>query len=135
MSSYPPILIDTLPRIQYSPIETEAIRWQVDSFKETPGLDEYNIIEQLEELIKTFGVHIRHEAIKQEEDLVKVVGGLCLLRGEYVLIISSKATTMERINALATALKHFDLDQIYLRPVLRELLDRIPEQRPFRQER
>ena len=94
-------------------------------------MDEYNIIEQLEELIKTFGVHIRHEAIKQEEDLVKVVGGLCLLRGEYVLIISSKATTMERINALATALKHFDLDQIYLRPVLRELLDRIPEQRPF----
>ena len=94
-------------------------------------MDEYNIIEQLEELIKRFGVHIRHEAIKQEEDLVKVVGGLCLLRGEYVLIISSKATTMERINALATALKHFDLDQIYLRPVLRELLDKVPEQRPF----
>jgi hypothetical protein len=94
-------------------------------------LDEYNIIEQLEELIKTFGVHIRHEPIKQDEDLVKVVGGLCLLRGGYILIINSKATTMERINALATALKHFDLDQIYLRPVLRELLDRIPEQRPF----
>jgi hypothetical protein len=33
---------------------------------------------------------------------------------------------------LATALKHFDLDQIYLRPVLRELLDRIPEQKPFK---
>jgi hypothetical protein len=29
-------------------------------------------------------------------------------------------------------LKHFDLDPIYLRPVLRELLDRIPEQRPFK---
>ena len=95
-------------------------------------MDEDTIIEQLEELIKRFGVHIRHEAIKQDEDSVNVVGGLCLLRGEYVLIISSKATTMERINALATALKHFDLDQIYLRPVLRELLDRIPEQRPFK---
>ena len=94
-------------------------------------MDEYNIIEQLEELIKTFGVQIRREPIKQDEDLVKVVGGLCLLRGEYLLIISSKATTMERIKTLATALKHFDLDPIYLRPVLRELLDRIPEQRPF----
>ena len=94
-------------------------------------MDENIIIEQLEELVKGFGIQIRSEAIKQDEDLVKVVGGLCLLRGEYILIINSKATTMERINTLATALKHFDLDQIYLRPVLRELLDKIPEQRPF----
>jgi hypothetical protein len=95
-------------------------------------MDENTIIEQLEELIKSFGVQIRREPIKQDEDLVRVVGGLCLLRGEYILIINSKATTMERINTLATALKHFDLDPIYLRPVLRELLDRIPEQRPFK---
>jgi N-dimethylarginine dimethylaminohydrolase len=94
-------------------------------------VDENIIIEQLEELIKSFGIQIRCEAIKQDEDLVNVVGGLCLLRGEYVLIINSKATTMDRIKTLATALKHFDLDQIYLRPVLRELLDRTPEQRPF----
>src|SRR5512139_2719004 len=94
-------------------------------------MDENTIIEQLEELVKSFGIQIRNEAIKQDEDLVKVVGGLCLLKGEYVLIINSKATTMERINTLAMALKHFDLDQIYLRPVLRELLDKTPEQRPF----
>jgi hypothetical protein len=43
-------------------------------------MDENTIIEQLEELIKTFGVQIRREPIKQDEDLVKVVGGLCLLR-------------------------------------------------------
>jgi hypothetical protein len=95
-------------------------------------MDENTIIDQLEELIKSFSVQIRREPIKQDEDLVKVVGGLCLLKGEYILIINSKATTMERITALATALKHFDLDPIYLRPVLRELLDRIPEQRPFK---
>jgi N-dimethylarginine dimethylaminohydrolase len=94
-------------------------------------MDENTIAEQLEELIKSFGIQIRHEAIKQDEDLVNVVGGLCLLRGEYVLIINSKATTVDRIQTLATALKHFDLDQIYLRPVLRELLDKTPEQRPF----
>ncbi len=94
-------------------------------------MDENTLIEQLEELVKSFGVQIRREPIKQDEDLVKVVGGLCLLRGEYVLIINSKATTMERINTLATALKHFDLDRIYLRPVLRELLDKIPEQEQF----
>jgi len=95
-------------------------------------MDENTIIEELEELIKSFGIQIRHEPIKQEEDLVNIVGGLCLLRGEYVLIINSKATTMDRIKTLATALKHFDLDHIYLRPVFRELLDKIPEQRRFK---
>ena len=96
-------------------------------------MDEDAIIEQLEELVKAFGIQIRSEAIKQDEDLVKVIGGLCLLKGEYVLIINSKASTMERIWALATALKHFDLDRIYLRPVLRELLGKIPEQEQFSQ--
>ena len=60
-----------------------------------------------------------------------MVGGLCLLKGEYVLIINSKAKVKDRIRTLAMAVKDFDLDQIYVRPVIRELLDRIPEQRPF----
>jgi len=94
-------------------------------------MDENTIIDELEELINSFGVQIRREPIKQDEDWVKVVGGLCLLRGEYVLIINSKATTMDRITTLATALKHFDVDRIYLRPVLRDLLDKIPEQEQF----
>ncbi len=94
-------------------------------------MDESTIIEQLEELVKSFGIQIRSEPIKQDQDLVRVVGGLCLLKGEYILIINSKATMMERINTLATALKHFDLDRIYLRPVLRDLLDKIPEQEQF----
>ena len=94
-------------------------------------MDENTIIEQFEELVKSFGIQIRSEAIKQDEDLVRVVGGLCLLKGEYVIIINSKATTMDRIWTLATALKHFDLDRIYLRPVLREILDRVPEQEQF----
>ena len=94
-------------------------------------MDENTIMEELEELIKSFSIQIRREPIKQDEDLVNVVEGMYLLRGEYILIINSKATTMDRIMTLATALKHFDLDQIYLRPVLRELLDRIPEQSPF----
>ena len=94
-------------------------------------MDQNAIIDQLEELIKSFGVQIRREPIRQDEDLIKVVGGLCLLRGEYVLIINCKAPTMDRIKTLATALKHFDLDHIYLRPLFRELLDKIPDQRPF----
>ena len=33
-------------------------------------MDENTIIEELEELTKSFGIQIRHEPIKQDEDLV-----------------------------------------------------------------
>ncbi len=38
-------------------------------------MDENAIIEHLEELVKSFGIQIRSEAVKQDEDLVRVVGG------------------------------------------------------------
>ena len=76
-------------------------------------MDESTIIDQLEELIERFGVKIRHEAIKQDEDSVKVVGGLCLLKGEYVLIINSKATIRDKMHTLGMVLKQFGHDQIY----------------------
>jgi hypothetical protein len=101
-----------------------------DSFSgESLSMDERTILDQLEELVEKFGVQIRHEAIRQDEDSVRVIGGLCLLRGKYVLIINSRATVRDKIWTLAIALKQFDHDQIYIRPVLRELLERIPEQR------
>lgn len=89
-------------------------------------MDEYAIIDQLEELAERFGIRIRYEPIKQDEDLVKIVGGLCLLKGEYVLIIDSKAPRIDKIRTFAEAPRHFDLDQIYIKPVLRELLDKVP---------
>jgi hypothetical protein len=89
-------------------------------------MDEHSILDQLEELAGRFGMQIRYEPIKQDEDLVRIVGGLCLLRGEYVVIIDSKATIRDKIRALAEAVKYFNLDQVYIRPALRELLDKIP---------
>lgn len=94
-------------------------------------MDDETIIDYLEELAESLGIQICYEFIKQDEDSISVVGGLCLLKGEYLLIIHSKASAVDRIKTLATAVKHFDLDQVYIRPVLRELLDRVPAQRPF----
>ena len=98
---------------------------------ERERMDEDTLIDYLEELAEGLGIQIRYEAIKRDEDSPYTVGGLCLLKGEYILIINTKATPKERIKTLATAVKHFDLDQIYVRPALRELLDKIPEQKPF----
>jgi len=93
--------------------------------------DETIIIDYLEELAERFGIQIRYEPIKQDEDLIRVVGGLCLLRGAYVLIIDSKAPMGDKIRTFAEALRHFDLDQIYIKPALRELLDKVPAFWPY----
>jgi len=89
------------------------------------------LIDYLEEVAEKFGIEIRYEIIRQDEDLSVVAGGLCLLKGEYALIINPKANGKDKIRVLLEAVRHFDLDQIYIRPVIRELLDRIPGQGPF----
>ena len=99
--------------------------------KKTRHKEEDVLVDQLGELAERLGVKIRCEPIRQEEDSVKVVGGLCLLKGEYVLIIDTKATTVDKINTLAEAVSHFDLDRIHVKPVLRELLNELPERRSF----
>ena len=92
-------------------------------------MNENETIDQLEELVERFGIKIRYEPLKQEEDLIRIRWGLCLLRGEYVLIIDSKATMGEKIRTLAEAMRHFDIDQVYIRPALRELLEKVAGQR------
>jgi CII-binding regulator of phage lambda lysogenization HflD len=94
-------------------------------------MDQETIIDQLEELAGRFGIQIRYEPIKQDEDLVRIVGGLCLLRGEYVVIIDTKATMGDKIRTLSEAVKYFNLDQVYIKPALRELLDKVSA--PLRQ--
>ena len=88
-------------------------------------MDEITAVEEFEKLAENLGIQIRYEPIRQDEDFVRVVGGLCLLRGKYVVIIDSKAAMGEKIRTLAEALAHFDLDQIYIKPALRELLERV----------
>ena len=88
-------------------------------------MDENTVLGQLEELARSLAIQIRYEPIKREG--IFRAGGLCRLKGEYVLIFDSKATMREKIQGLARAVSRFDLDQVYLRPGLREFLDGFSE--------
>ena len=77
-------------------------------------MDEEEIIEQLEELARGFGIEIRYEPMGFDEETINVVGGLCKLRGEKLLIINSKSPVRDKIRTLAEAVMHFDLDEIYI---------------------
>jgi hypothetical protein len=102
-----------------------AVR-ETDLMTERILLDKNTLLSQLEELARSLAIEVRYEPLKREGAFT--TGGLCRLRGQYLLIIHSKASVPDRIEALASALKRFDLSQLYLRPGLREFLDHFTEQ-------
>ena len=84
-------------------------------------MDDNALLGQLEELAHSLGIEVRSEPIKKASSFSP--GGLCQLKGEYLVILNSTATKEDQIYALAKAVIRFDLTQVYLRPGLREFLD------------
>jgi hypothetical protein len=93
--------------------------------KKGPSLNDEVLLNQLEEVAERIGITVRYENMNLEDSPGS--GGLCRLKGEYVLIIHSRATHREKIRIVTRALRQFDLNGVYLRPVLRELLDKSDE--------
>jgi hypothetical protein len=79
------------------------------------------LLSQLEELANKLGIAIRHFKFIRDESSGR--GGLCRIRGEYVLFVDSQATTREKIGATIAALKRFDLGDIQVLPLIRDLLE------------
>ena len=82
--------------------------------------DEF-ILSYLEELADKLDILVRDENINIEESSSS--GGLCRVEGKYVIILNSKATVKEKNQIMIAALQQFDLNDIYVKPVIRELLD------------
>jgi hypothetical protein len=85
-------------------------------------LNDEALLEQLEELAERLAVAVRYENITGEDSPGS--GGLCRIQSQYVLIVHSRATVREKIRIITKALRQFDFSEIYVRPVLRELLER-----------
>jgi hypothetical protein len=79
------------------------------------------ILSYLEELAEKIEILVRDENINIEES--SSTGGLCRVEGKYVIILHSKAAVKEKIQIMIAALQQFDLSDIYVKPVIRELLD------------
>jgi hypothetical protein len=98
-----------------------------DQIKDLPLNDDV-LLNQLEELAERLGITVRYENMNVEDSPGS--GGLCRLKGEYVLIVHSRATLREKIRIVTRALRQFDFSGIYLKPVLRELLEESEESKP-----
>jgi len=88
-------------------------------------LDESVFLKEIEEVAQSLGIEVRYENLKREGSFTS--GGLCRLKGQYLMILNSRAAARDKIEALATALNRFDLSHVYLKPGLREFLDRLPK--------
>jgi len=84
-------------------------------------MNEEVLLNQLEELAEKLEILVRDENINIEES--SSTGGICRIEGKYVVILHSKATVKEKIQVMIKALHQFDLSDIYMKPVIRELLE------------
>ena len=88
---------------------------------QSPAIEYEILLDQLEELANRLGITVRQETVSQEESSAS--GGLCRIRGKYVLILHSHAPAPEKIRLFVDALSQFPLDGIYIKPALRALLE------------
>jgi hypothetical protein len=87
-------------------------------------VDESAVLAELEELARSLDIEGRYENLRREG--IFTPGGLCRVKGRYLLIVHSKALNRDKIEALAAAVTRFDLSHLYMKPGLRDFLDRFP---------
>jgi hypothetical protein len=90
-------------------------------FSDNKLMNDEVLLNQLEELAEKLGILVRDENIDIEES--SSTGGLCRIEGKYVLILNSKITVKEKNQVMIKALQQLDLSDIYIKPVIRELLE------------
>jgi hypothetical protein len=76
----------------------------------------YNILQAFENLIQSLSIDLRYE----KGDFA---GGLCHLPGKSIFIINSKLATENKIKLIASELRAMELNHIYIRPVLRKIIN------------
>jgi len=87
-------------------------------------MQEEILLQHLEELAGKLEICVRSENINMDES--SSTGGLCRVEGQYILILNSKADVQDKIQVMIKALQNFDLDEIYIKPAVRRLLDDQP---------
>ena len=76
---------------------------------------------ELERLARRLGLEVRFEAFDPKSTRR---GGLCTLRGSPVVLVDAHATTLDKVGVLCDALARFDIEVMYVPPVLRARIQR-----------
>ena len=74
------------------------------------------ILSELEQLAENCGITIRYE--KGDFD-----GGYCVLKAERLIVINKRLALARRTSVLAQGLAEVGIDELYLKPVVREYIE------------
>ena len=80
------------------------------------------LCEELKEVATRLGVEVREEVLLREVGY-RVRSGACRVRGEEIIFLDRSASPEERLQVLADRLAARDVDEVYLSPALRRLLE------------
>ncbi len=80
------------------------------------------VLEHLEDLAERLGVEIVYQKLGEEDFSVR--GGLCKVNGTFKVFIDRSKTAEDQIQILARGLSSFDMEEVYLFPYIREILDK-----------
>lgn len=78
------------------------------------------IIDELKQVASQLGISVRFE----KGDFK---GGFCIVKENKIIVINKFANTQRKATILATALKELGVDDIYINPRLREIIDEMTE--------
>jgi hypothetical protein len=77
------------------------------------------LVSALEALAARLGIPVRYDVFDRSLSKGRTCGGLCRLRGRPIIVLDAGLGPREHVATLAQALATFDLDQIYLPPLVR----------------
>jgi hypothetical protein len=80
----------------------------------------------LERLAEQLEIPVSYAALATEE--LPGRGGLCVLRGERRIILERTLSTREKAHLLAAGLAHFDLENVFLLPAIRDAIEEARQQ-------
>ena len=79
-------------------------------------------LEELMRLAAQLEVRVRVERLGDEENPVE--SGLAWVDGKAILFIDSRLPDIQKVEVAAKELSVFPLDQLYIKPAIRELLEK-----------
>ena len=83
-------------------------------------MEENRLLQELEEIAEKLSICVQYDDLMGMDFRVK--GGLCNLRGKYVIIMDRKTPPRERIDLLIRVLRKFDLSPIFMKPYIRLII-------------
>ncbi len=79
-----------------------------------------NILDDLKSLASQMGAKVRFERGDFK-------GGYCLVKDKKIVVLNKLSTTQRKVITLSAALKELGIDNVFMQPKLREIIEEMAE--------